>query len=318
MTLIGSKAIRQRRKIRENGFLNEDGHNHTWRSDGNFGILDLVVFHHLLGFKRLVITDHDFLSGEKNIGKAWWVKTVCRLLGVEVEYGVEFTSRLDIGFLGLKKKHAGIHLVGRGFDPDHPIIRAVLRMMAESRMDRAGDLLLEIKRRNPDLVMPEFLRKKDGVMTSTDVAMQVCVENPQLELLAFAKLLQTDENYHMYYEKADTEELIRAIKESGGKAILAHPVKALRKNYRHLDEIAGRLAPLGLDGIEVFVRGQSPGQMAEIIEVCIKHGLRIYAGSDTHWERDLVDYAELMVEYSEDPEVLLWLEKYGEMMACGR
>jgi predicted metal-dependent phosphoesterase TrpH len=311
--LLTSKALRRRKFIRENEFLREDWHNHTWRSDGELGVLDLVLFHKLLGFKKLAITDHDFLLREKDSRTARLIRISCRLLGIAVDYGVEFTCRLDISFLKLKKKKKiGVHIVGLGFDPDDQDILEALVTLAKSRMGRSLDLLQEIGISHPDLVMPAALEKTEGVMSSADVARQVCALNPQLDYSALLRSLLTHRKYHVSYEKAEAEEVVAAIKRSGGIAILAHPVKALKENFCHLDEIVGYLVPLGLDGIEVFARGQKPPQMIAILEVCKKYHLRIYAGADTHGLKNLLDYVEEMNEYCQDPDVLALLQKFRE------
>lgn len=113
-------------------------------------------------------------------------------------------------------------------------------------------------------------------------------------------------------KKAEASAAIAAIRASRGIAVWAHPVKTLKKDFIHFEKVALRLAELGIGGIEAFARGQTLGQTIRIIRFCRLHQLEIYGGADTHWQKHLTDYADMIKEYSQSPELMYELVLYRQ------
>ena len=74
----------------------------------------------------------------------------------------------------------------------------------------------------------------------------------------------------------DPAEIIEAIHEAGGIAVLAHP--GFYDNFELFEE----LIPLGLDGVEVWHPENTPEQQEALIKTAKKHGLLMTGGSDFH------------------------------------
>ena len=71
-------------------------------------------------------------------------------------------------------------------------------------------------------------------------------------------------------------EIIEAIHEAGGIAVLAHP--GFYDNFELLEE----LIPLGLDGVEVWHPENTPEQQEQLMAVAKKNDLLMTGGSDFH------------------------------------
>ena len=74
----------------------------------------------------------------------------------------------------------------------------------------------------------------------------------------------------------DPAEIIEAIHEAGGIAVLAHP--GFYNNFELFEE----LIPLGLDGVEVWHPENTPEQQELLIKIAKKNGLLMTGGSDFH------------------------------------
>jgi hypothetical protein len=90
------------------------------------------------------------------------------------------------------------------------------------------------------------------------------------------------------------EEAIRAIKDAGGKAVLAHPGVVAKV----MDLPAWKDA--GLDGIEAFYPAHTGAATREFLALAARHGLFVTAGTDFHGpgsERDKMFGFEYSADY---------------------
>ena len=97
-------------------------------------------------------------------------------------------------------------------------------------------------------------------------------------------------------------EIIKAIHEAGGIAVLAHP--GFYDNFELLEE----LIPEGLDGVEVWHPENSPEQQEMLIATAKKHGLVMTGGSDFHGGFNM--YPIRLGDYGPDEEHLNQLLTY--------
>ena len=141
--ICGSEAYQKRNIISENEALKESSHIHTPDPDGVGDIFDLIVVHFLMGYERMVITEHDYCLGGQYAEEKLRVQEFARALGIELSYGAEISSYMDISFLGLEKKRMGFHMIIRDFDLEDSGIREMFEMLAKSREKRADDILYQ-------------------------------------------------------------------------------------------------------------------------------------------------------------------------------
>ena len=97
-------------------------------------------------------------------------------------------------------------------------------------------------------------------------------------------------------------EIIEAIHEAGGIAVLAHP--GFYDNFELLEE----LIPQGLDGVEVWHPENTPEQQELLISIAKKHDLLMTGGSDFHGAYNA--YPIKLGEYGPDEDNVAKLLSY--------
>lgn len=83
---------------------------------------------------------------------------------------------------------------------------------------------------------------------------------------------------HVTIDYLPMETIIKAIKDSGGVPVLAHPGQNLGNQLELFDEIVA----LGMEGVEAFSSYHTPEQNAFFLEKGREHHLLITCGSDFH------------------------------------
>lgn len=119
------------------------------------------------------------------------------------------------------------------------------------------------------------------------------------------KMLFTKEsrmNVLMETKYPEPTEIINAIHEAGGVAVLAHP--GFYDNFELFEE----LIPEGLDGVEVWHPENTPEQQEHLIQIAKKHGLVMTGGSDFHGAYNA--YPIRLGDYGPDEENLNRLMTY--------
>lgn len=247
--------------------MSGDLHCHTKLSDGSLGIEDLVLLAKKKGVATIAITDHDCLAGTvrgKIIGDRY---------GVNVIPGVELSSRDE-------KTGKKVHLLCYLSDaPDR--LEGLCHRNSLARKKTAHYMMLQVTKRYP--VSTEFIIK--CATGSTNIykqhimhALVECGFSASIYGDVYNSLFNkdTEGNILVSPKYPDIEEVIGAIHDAGGIAVLAHPYFS-----DNLDSIP-RLVELGLDGIEVWHPSANETQQAELKKIATKNKLLMTGGTDFH------------------------------------
>lgn len=273
--------------------MKADLHCHTKLSDGTMGIDDLMVLAKNSGVTTLAVTDHDCLAGvvrAELIGKRY---------GVTVIPAVEFSATDS-------KRNSKVHILC--YLPDKPERLEGLCKSNSLIRKRAGQMMV-LKTAKKFPIAPEFITK--CCQGSTNIykqhIMQALMECGYTTTIfgELYKMLFTKEsrmNVLMESKYPEPKEIIDAIHEAGGIAVLAHP--GFYNNFELLDE----LIPQGLDGVEVWHPENTPEQQEGLIETAKKHGLVMTGGSDFHGGFNA--YPIKLGDYGPDEEHLNQLLSY--------
>ena len=247
--------------------LKADLHIHTKLSDGTMGIDDIIILAKNSGVSTISITDHDCLAGTvraEMIGKRY---------GVTVIPGVEFSST-DA------KRNSKVHILC--YLPDTPERLEGLCKSNSLLRKRAGVIMVK-KIANKFPLAEDFIIK--NAQGSTNIfkqhilkALMECGYTTEIFGDLHKKLFTKASplNVSMDPTYPDPAEIIEAIHEAGGIAVLAHP--GFYDNFELFEE----LIPLGLDGVEVWHPENTPEQQEALIKTAKKHGLLMTGGSDFH------------------------------------
>lgn len=267
--------------------MKADLHCHTKLSDGTLGIDDLIILAKNSGVTTLAITDHDCLAG---IVRA---ELIGNRHGINVIPAVEFTATDS-------KRNAHAHILC--YLPDKPDrLEGLCKSNSLIRKRASQMMVLKTAKKFP--ITPEFITK--CCQGSTNIykqhIMQALMECGYTTTIFgdLYKMLFTKEsriNVLMEAKYPEPTEIIKAIHEAGGVAVLAHP--GFYDNFELLEE----LIPEGLDGVEVWHPENTPEQQEKLIAIAKKHGLVMTGGSDFHGAFNM--YPVRLGDYGPDEEHL--------------
>lgn len=244
-----------------------DLHCHTKLSDGSLGIEDLITLAKKRGIEAIAITDHDCLAGTVR------GKIIGDRFGVQVIPGVELSATDS-------KTGKKVHLLCYLSDaPDR--LEGLCHRNSLARKKAAHYMMLQVAKRYP--VAAELIVK--CATGSTNIYKQHIMQ--ALMECGFSRDIY-GEMYHKLFDKdspesvlvtpkyPDIEEVLTAIHDAGGIAVLAHPYF-----FDNLDSLP-RLIENGLDGIEVWHPCATEEQQAELKKIATKNKLLMTGGTDFH------------------------------------
>lgn len=242
-------------------------HLHSNHSDGGFRPAFLARMAKSLGYGALALTDHETLSGIPELMEA------AKNLGLESMTGIELVGRCE---------GARPHIVGLDFDIEHPAIVSLANRVAASCTEATRIRFEDMMERDcfaRRVSWEEFV----SYCPRTDF---LCADHVfyVLDLLGLASISDHRKIRAAYkactkeVPKADrgsVEETIKAIRDAGGVAVLAHA------NESYFDDgLVEEWIKLGLNGIEVSHPNMTERAMKLAIHMAMEHRLYCSGGTD--------------------------------------
>lgn len=257
-----------------------DLHIHSSISDCNYSIEDIVKKAKENGVTHISITDHDTILGIEEALKHG------KKYGVEVIPGVEI-SAYDY------KRERKVHILGYKNLGEN--VKKICEEIPKKREELSRKYFDEIKKKGYDISW-ERIKKysgKTGVFKQhivIDLIKQGYTEKIYGEL--YQKLFK-EETSIKDMEYIDVYKVIKAIKQDGGIAIMAH--SSLYKNEKLITELICE----GLDGIEIYHPKHSKRDIELLEEIAKENNLLITGGTDFHGDIDS-KYIEIGSFYCEE------------------
>ncbi len=256
--------------------LKKDLHLHTLYSDGALTPKEVLKMRADEGYELLAITDHDGVEGSV------YGEKYAEELGVKYISGIEFDSEDELG--------KDIHMLGYGFDPDHPAFNLAIGKILKQRNDRNNRFLKALNDKGYDISYDELYAVNEGRFMGKPTFASVLIKKGFVKSHseAFNTIFRDPEIRSIKKETLHTKEVVDIIHAAGGLAVMAHPME-----QRHLDEtfeefkprmyeILDRMLCYGIDGIECHHPSADPVQQEMLVEFANEHGLMITRGSDFH------------------------------------
>jgi predicted metal-dependent phosphoesterase TrpH len=243
-----------------------DLHSHTTFSDGGLSPAELIQRAVDCRVDTLAITDHDTVSAHHALPD---YKDTIRIIP-GIEYSTRWLSQ-------------GIHILGLNIDIESQATRTGVAFQSGARKQRAqriGEVLEKMG--VPDAAAQAQKLAGDGVVCRPHFAQYLVnsgVVGSRQE--AFKKYLGDGKAGDVKQHWAEMSQIIAWIREAGGIAVLAHPLKyklSGMKLKRLLDDFIGA----GGEGLEVISGKQLPHYTAELTKLCQQKGLLASCGSDFH------------------------------------
>ena len=249
--------------------LNADLHCHSNVSDGTLTPEALAERAKRNGVELWALTDHDEVGGQHRARAAAQAQGLSYLTGSEIS--VTFAQKT-------------VHIVGLGFDPDHPALQQGLVDTRGGRERRAQDMAEGLAKvgipnafegalryvGNPDLISrTHFARYL--------VEIGVCNDSQEV----FRKYLTEGKPGYVEHRWARLSDAIRWITEAGGEAVIAHPGRygfTPNEEYALFTEFKAH----GGRGVEVVTGSHTVPEYAKYADMAIEFDLLASRGSDFH------------------------------------
>ncbi len=208
-------------------------HLHSNFSDGELSPESLAAKLSAAGVRFASLTDHDTIEGLPRFQKA------AKKRGISVLPGVELTT----WFNGRE-----LHLLGFGFDPEFPDLRATLVSMRQVKDLEVHSITGSIRKMGAN---------HPG--SPGDASSNTAAPDGKLEISTAIDLIH----------------------RAGGKTFLAHPF-FYESDPNRLGLLIEELITLGLDGLEAFYAPISKKQQEILVGIANKLNLPVSAGTDLH------------------------------------
>ena len=250
--------------------LKIDLHTHSTASDGTLAPTTLAKAAKEAGLCALALTDHDTIGGIVEFYSA------CANEGIEGIAGVEISADYT----------KEMHIVGLFVDIHDRALNEKLSVLKNGREVRNREMLRLINQHGFDISEDDILSQKDGATllnTGRAHIARAMVEKGYVENTseAFSKYLKKGRPCYVKRITCSPEESIKIIKESGGIAILAHPIY-ITQEYDKLYALLAALKEYGLDGTECYYNCYDRQFSQDCTDICKKLGLLMSGGSDFH------------------------------------
>jgi 3',5'-nucleoside bisphosphate phosphatase len=269
-----------------------DLHTHTLRSDGLLTPAELAAAAAAAGVRLLAITDHDTLAGVRELRRDGTVPAGLELVpGIEINTVVENREHVMEG---------EVHVLGLGVDPDDEALEAALARQRDARRIRFDRMVQKLR----ELGMPIDAALESMPATTDEDALgrprlaRALIRTGYADSVehAFRRHLSRGRPAFVPRQGLGPREAIRAIREAGGLASLAHYAEA----PDHLLWLRA-LVEMGLNGLEVYYRAYDQ----ETVEILrgIAENLRLVMTGGTDYHGDRETYAEAHAALWIPPEV---------------
>lgn len=254
-----------------------DLHMHTTASDGQYKPTELVNKVKEKGITVMAITDHDTIGGLEEGAKA------C------AENGITFVPGIE---LNIQRPNCEFHLLGLGLNINgiSSSLTKVIQNLIESRKQRNEYIISKMAELGIKTSVEEIQEEFPGQVLGRPhfaawLEAHHYVKNRQA---AFDKFLARGRPWYVERVGADLDESIKAIYESGGVPVLAHPM-SLYLSWTKLEPALEDFFQRGIRGMECFHPGARVTECLRLQELARKLGFFVTAGSDFHGEKIRTD-----------------------------
>ncbi len=250
--------------------MNVDLHCHSVISDGTLEPERLAQRAHTNGVTLWALTDHDEIGGQHRAAQTALSLGMSYLTGTEI----------SVSFAGQT-----VHIVGLGFDAEHPVLVEGLRHTRSGRKQRALDIAQSLETQanlagtfegalahvgNPELMSrTHFARHL--------IERGVCSDARDV----FRRYLTEGKPGFVPHRWAKLGEAVSWITQAGGIAVIAHPA---RYRFTPNEEYAlfSEFKTHGGEAVEVVTGSHTASEAARYANTALEFGLLASRGSDFH------------------------------------
>ncbi len=245
-----------------------DLHCHSTASDGSLSPTALIERAWKKSVTALALTDHDTTAGLLEAGQA------AQAHGIWLIKGIELSSNWQGKCL---------HIVGLGIDPNYPPLAEASHKLQNTRRQRAEKIAAKLEKKQ---IMGAYQAVMDlagnGMVTRSHFADFLVRKNHvDSHQEAFDRYLGKGKPAYCNTVWADMELTINWIVQSGGVAVLAHPLR-YQLTARWMDRLLRAFKEAGGQAIEVITGHYNPDEIFRLANFASRFDLSGSVGSDFH------------------------------------
>jgi predicted metal-dependent phosphoesterase TrpH len=253
-----------------------DYHMHTYYSDGICSPEQVVKTAREHGLEVISITDHDGVRGIAEALEAG------RKYGVEVVPGIEFSTEFE---------GAGVHMLGYFIDTSNEALLNKCEWILARREERNNRFIRQLNADGYRITEQDIREGRQCAFIGKPVIAGALVRLGYFddEKTVFDRIFDTPEYQNIKKRKINAEEAMELISGAGGIPVIAHPAliedigKRGSDEYNaRAEEIIGKLAALGLRGIESDYIDFTDEERKRYSELGERYWLIRTRGSDYH------------------------------------
>ena len=195
-------------------------------------------------------------------------------------------ERVGIGFVpGIEistKYGVAVHILGYYIDADRRGMRGLLDWIVEDR-DSRNEKMCALMAADGLPVSYAAMKERFGEVIGRPNFGQILVELGLARDVndAFARYVEKGQRYYIPRTILPIERAVESIVEAGGIAVLAHPFQ-YKKDVGELRELIEHCMDHGLRGMECRYSGYGPDRVAYLETLAEEYGLLKTGGSDFH------------------------------------
>ena len=255
-----------------------DLHCHSTISDGVLSPEDLVNRAVERGVDVLALTDHDSIAG------------------LEIVQNVISQNNLDLTLISGVEistcwENKDIHIVGLNFDPQSPLLKSYLLAqdtIRESRAKEIGRRLAKTKNIENVYEGAKAIAGEAQITRSHVARYLIQIGAVKENASAFKKLLARGQPGYVPSPWPSMASAIEVITQSGGQAVLAHPL-GYKLSGKWLRRLIIDFKAAGGHAIEVAGCQLAPQQRSLLGQHCVEYDLLGSIGSDFHFPSSWVE-----------------------------
>jgi predicted metal-dependent phosphoesterase TrpH len=246
-----------------------DLHTHSDRSDGSDTPTQLVELAAAANVTALSLTDHDTVDGLPAAAQRAAELDIAFLPGIELSCHISDRT---------------IHLLGYGFDAEHPELVATLTAQQNSRGERNTLLIERLVALGYEITLDEVVAKTDGGSIGRPHFASVLMDKGYVSSIdqAFTELLATGQPAYIERRELPARDAISLIHRCGGVAIWAHPTRNATIDEPRFRVALEELLEQKLDGFECWYSRFTPSQRRQMARIARNYGVIPTGGSDYH------------------------------------
>ncbi|MGZ4990501.1 MAG: PHP domain-containing protein [Methylobacter sp.] len=245
-----------------------DLHCHSTASDGALSPTALVQRAHECGVTSLALTDHDTVAG---LGEA---QAAANTAGIKLIPGIELSTSWQ---------NKCFHIVGLGINPAYPPLAEATRNLQIMRSERAEKIADKLeKKRIPGALEAVKKAAGEGMITRTHFADFLLSQfHVSTQQEAFDRYLGAGKPAYVSTTWAELEQAVNWITQSGGVAVLAHPLR-YKLTSSWIKRLLAAFKEAGGQGIEVVTGRYNSDEIKLVASYAKRFELTGSVGSDFH------------------------------------